>query len=152
MTTNNKELVVTKIDNGTVIDHIPADRVFKIVSLLGLDKFNDEVLIGTNLISKKYGIKGIVKVKNKYFCQQELDKVAIIAPTATIIEIVDYEVVKKENLHLPKIIHKVVKCINPNCVTNVEHIDTIFNVVEANPLKIQCHYCEKIISEITFKE
>ncbi len=152
MTTNNKELVVTKIDNGTVIDHIPAQRVFKVVKLLGLDDYKDEVLIGTNLASKKYDTKGIIKVKNKYFCQDELDKVAIIAPHATVIEIKDYEVVKKENLHLPKTIHKIIKCINPNCVTNSEQIDTVFDVVQDNPLKLRCHYCEKTMSEITFNE
>ncbi len=152
MTTNNKELVVEKIANGTVIDHIQADRVFKVVSILGLDSYEDEVLIGTNLSSKKYGKKGILKIKNKYFTQEELDKIAIIAPTATIITIKDYEIKEKKSLEIPHQIHKIVKCINPNCITNVEEIDTQFEVVGKDPLSIQCHYCEKTMQEIVFND
>lgn len=152
MTTNNKELVVTKIDNGTVIDHIPSDRVFQIVKVLSLNNYNDEVLIGTNLSSKKYGTKGIIKIKNKFFEHSELDKIAIIAPTATIIEIKNYDVVSKKNVELPSTIQKIVKCINPNCITNVEQMDTLFDVVDKNPLKLQCHYCEKTMTEIQFEE
>ena len=152
MTTNNKELVVEKIDNGTVIDHIAAERVFKIVSILGLDKYEDEILIGTNLCSKKYGKKGILKIKNKYFNQEEIDKIAIVAPTATIIIIKDYEVVEKKHVEVPERIHKIVKCINPNCITNVEEIDTNFDVVNKEPIRIQCHYCEKTMEEIQFQD
>lgn len=152
MTGNKKELIVTKIENGTVIDHIPADKVFKVVRILALDTHQDEVLIGTNLSSKKYGTKGIIKVKNKYFEDDDIDKIALIAPHATIITIKDYEVKEKKNLQLPKQINKIVKCINPNCITNVENIDTAFNIVEDNPLKIQCHYCEKTMTDIIFND
>ncbi len=152
MTANNKELVVEKIDNGTVIDHIPADRVFKIVRMLGLEEYKDEVLIGTNLCSRKYGKKGILKIKNKYFTQDEIDKIAIIAPTATIIIIKDYAVEEKKHLELPKHIRNIVKCINPNCITNIEEIETKFDVVNTEPLRIQCHYCEKTMEEIQFND
>ena len=152
MTTNNKELVVEKIDNGTVIDHIPADKVFKIVRILGLEAYEDEILIGTNLCRKKYGKKGILKIKNKYFSQDEIDKIAIICPTATIIIIKNYEVEQKKHLEIPKHIHKIVKCINPNCITNVEEIETNFDVVNNDPIQIQCHYCEKTMEEIIFNE
>ncbi|MBQ9253839.1 MAG: aspartate carbamoyltransferase regulatory subunit [Bacteroidales bacterium] len=151
MTTNNKELIVKKIENGTVIDHIPADKVFDVVRILGLISLEDEVLIGTNLESKKYGRKGIIKATNKFFDCEEIDKLAIIAPTATLITIKNYEVVEKKSLSIPKEIHKIVKCINPNCVTNVEEIDTQFNVVSEEPLTIQCHYCEKTMTNINFK-
>ena len=152
MTTNNKELVVEKIDNGTVIDHIPADKVFKIVRILGLEAYEDEILIGTNLCSKKYGKKGILKIKNIYFSQDEFDKIAIICQTATIIIIKNYEVEQKKHLEIPKHIHKIVKCINPNCITNVEEIETNFDVVNNDPIQIQCHYCEKTMEEIIFNE
>ncbi|MBR1770131.1 MAG: aspartate carbamoyltransferase regulatory subunit [Bacteroidales bacterium] len=151
MTTNNKELIVKKIDNGTVIDHIPADKVFAVVKVLGLDILKDEILIGTNLESQKYGKKGIIKAKNKYFQPEELDKLAIIAPTATLITIKDYAVVEKRCLEIPKEIHKIVKCINPNCITNVEEMDTLFNVVKEEPLTLQCHYCEKTMTEIKIR-
>ncbi|MCF0210286.1 MAG: aspartate carbamoyltransferase regulatory subunit [Bacteroidales bacterium] len=151
MTTNNKELIVKKIENGTVIDHIPSDKVFAVVRVLGLDIIEDEVLIGTNLESKKYGKKGIIKATNKFFDNETIDKLAIIAPTATLITIKNYEVVEKKHLTLPKQMHNIVKCINPNCVTNIEEIDTMFSVVSEEPLTIQCHYCEKTMSDIKFK-
>ncbi len=152
MTTNNRELIVKKIENGTVIDHIPADRVFSVVRILGLNEVCDEILIGTNLESKKYGTKGIIKATNKYFAKEELDKLAIIAPTATLITIKNYEVTDKRKMELPHKIQKIVRCINPNCITNVEEMDTLFDVVEKQPLTIQCHYCEKTMTDIKIKE
>lgn len=152
MTTNNKELIVKKIENGTVIDHIPADKVFSVVRILGLDNLCDEILIGTNLESKKYGRKGIIKATNKYFAKEELDKLSIIAPTATLITIKNYEVTEKRKMEIPSEIQKIVKCINPNCITNVEEMDTMFNVVEKEPFTLRCHYCEKTMTDIKIKE
>ncbi len=147
-----KELVVSAIDNGTVIDHIPANEIYKVVKILNLDSYNDEVLIGTNLSSKKFGKKGIIKVKNKFFEETEVNKISLVAPNATLIVIKDYEVVEKIQLNIPKEIKKFVKCINPNCITNIEDIETYFKVVENEPLKLQCHYCEKTMTNIRFEE
>ncbi len=147
------ELVVSAIENGTVIDHIPAGEVYKVVKILGLDLYEDEVLIGTNLSSKKYGKKGIIKVKNKFFAETEVNKVSLIAPNATLIVIKDYEVVEKRRLEIPSTIKQIVKCINPNCITNIEdNIETWFEVVDKDPLKLQCHYCEKTMDNIRFNE
>lgn len=150
---NKRELVVSAIENGTVIDHIPAGEVYKVVKILNLDLYEDEVLIGTNLSSKKYGKKGIIKVKNKFFAETEVNKVALIAPNATLIIIKDYEVVEKRHLSIPDTIKQIVKCINPNCITNIEdNIETNFRVVDNEPLKLQCHYCEKTMTNIRFNE
>lgn len=151
MTTNNKELIVKKIENGTVIDHIPADKVYSVLKMLGLESLQDEILIGTNLESKKYGKKGIIKATNKFFEAEELNKLAIVAPTATVITIKNYEVTEKRKLEIPQQIHNIVKCINPNCISNVEEMETIFDVVSREPLTIQCHYCEKTMTEIKMK-
>ena len=150
---NKRELVVSAIENGTVIDHIPAGEVYKVVKILNLDMYEDEVLIGTNLSSKKYGKKGIIKVKNKFFAETDVNKVALIAPNATLIIIRDYEVVEKRHLSIPDTIKQIVKCINPNCITNIEdNIETNFRVVDNEPLKLQCHYCEKTMTNIRFNE
>ncbi|MBQ2385851.1 MAG: aspartate carbamoyltransferase regulatory subunit [Bacteroidales bacterium] len=150
---NKRELVVSAIENGTVIDHVPAGEVYKVVKILNLDMYEDEVLIGTNLSSKKYGKKGIIKVKNKFFAETEVNKVALIAPNATLIIIKNYEVVEKRRLEIPDTIKQIVKCINPNCITNIEdNIETNFRVVDKEPLKLQCHYCEKTMSNIRFNE
>lgn len=151
-TENKKELIVSAIENGTVIDHIPVDTVLMVLSILGLDKYKDEVLIGNNLNSKKYGKKGIIKARNKFFEQDDINKIALVAPNATLIVIRDYEVVEKKFVEIPEKIEKILKCINPNCITNKETIETKFNVIEEKPLKVQCHYCEKTMTNIRFAE
>src|SRR5574344_882006 len=150
--TSKKELVVSAIENGTVIDHIPASMVLQVISILGLEDYEDEVLVGINLDSKKYGKKGILKVRNKFFDEKDINKIALVAPSATLIVIKNYEVVEKHNVEIPDTIEKIVKCINPNCITNQEKIDTKFNVVSKNPLKLQCHYCEKTMTNIRFND
>ena len=141
-----KELIVSAIENGTVIDHIPADKVFQVVKILGLDKASTPVYLGINVESKKYGTKGFIKVSDKYFELEDLNKIALVAPTASIIEIKDFEVVKKQTVGLPERIEHIVKCFNPNCVTNKEHdVPTKFTVVKdaQGNIKLHCHFCEK---------
>lgn len=102
-----KELIVSAIENGTVIDHIPADKVFQVVKILGLEKVSNPIYFGTNLESKKYGSKGIIKISDKFFKPEEINKVALVAPTASLIEIKDYEVVNKQTVNVPeKIEHR----------------------------------------------
>ncbi|MBQ7532103.1 MAG: aspartate carbamoyltransferase regulatory subunit [Bacteroidales bacterium] len=141
-----KELIVSAIENGTVIDHIPADKVFQVVKILGLDNVSSPVYFGINVESKKYGKKGFIKVSDKYFEPEDYNKIGLVAPTASIIEIKDFEVIKKQTVTLPESIEHIVKCFNPNCVTNKEHdVPTKFTVIkdaEGN-IKLHCHYCEK---------
>ncbi|MFA6368195.1 MAG: aspartate carbamoyltransferase regulatory subunit [Bacteroidales bacterium] len=151
-TENKKELIVSAIENGTVIDHIPVNTVLMVLNILGLNDYEDEVLIGINLDSKKYSKKGIIKVRNKYFEQHDLNKIALVAPNATLIVIKNYEVVEKKSVEIPDKIEKILKCINPNCITNKEAIDSKFIVKEKDPLKIQCHFCEKTMTNIRFSE
>src|SRR5574344_1198200 len=151
MTNKSKtELVVSAIENGTVIDHIPASKVLQVINILGLESYDDEVLVGINLDSKKYGKKGIVKVRNKFFQEKDINKIALVAPTATLIVIKNYEVVKKHAVKITDAIEGIVKCINPNCITNQETITTKFDVVSKDPVKLQCHYCEKTMTNIRF--
>jgi aspartate carbamoyltransferase regulatory subunit len=144
MTSDLKEFKVTAIENGTVIDHIPPKSVFQVVRILHLEDSNDMVLFGTNLESKKYGKKGIVKVSNKFFKKHEINKIGLVAPNATLIVIKDYKVISKEVVKLPDTIEDIVKCFNPNCITNHEKVNTKFTVIDINEVKLSCHYCEKI--------
>lgn len=141
---NRKELVVSAIENGTVIDHIPNESVFKVINILNLHKLTDQVLIGNNLDSKKYGKKGIIKVNNKFFKNDEINKIAIAAPTATLIVIKNYEVIEKRSVEVPDDINNFVKCFNPNCITNHESVPTKFKVINKEDVKLKCLYCEKI--------
>lgn len=145
---SRKELKVSAIENGTVIDHIPAQSLFQVIKILNLGKSGEQVLFGTNLESQKYGKKGIIKVSNKFFKSDEINKIALVAPTATLIVIKDYKVSEKKQVEIPDQIQKIVKCFNPNCITNSEAVPTEFEVVKNEEvLKLQCHYCEKTTSK-----
>lgn len=148
---NKKELVVSAIENGTVIDHIPTDVVYQVIRILGLEHYNDEVLIGNYLQSGKFGRKGIVKIKNKFFDKNEINKIALVAPMASIITIRNYEVVEKIQAEIPDHIDQIIKCVNPKCITNFEQIETQFDVVDKENLKLRCHYCEKFMTKETMK-
>lgn len=139
-----KELKVSAIENGTVIDHIPSPSVFQVIRILNLDNIPNQIMIGTNLDSQKLGKKGIIKVSNKYFESEEINKIALVAPSATLIVIKDYTVVYKAKVEIPDHIRKIVRCINPNCITNHENIPTKFSVIDKNDLRLHCHYCEKV--------
>ena len=138
-----RELKVSAIEEGTVIDHIPTDATFKVAEILNLENHKGFVSIATNLQSKSIGGKGIVKVGGKSLTQEEVNKIAIVAPDATVNIIKNYGVREKIKVKSPDVIDNVVKCSNPVCITNNEQISTKFYVVKKDPLKIKCHYCER---------
>lgn len=142
-----KELKVSAIKNGTVIDHIPAQNLFKVISLLGLEHIPNQVTFGTNLESHKLGRKSIIKVADKFFADDEINKIALVAPQAKLNIIRNYEVVEKKQVTIPDEVLGYVRCFNPKCITNHEHITTRFRVVGKEPLELKCHYCEKVTSE-----
>jgi aspartate carbamoyltransferase regulatory subunit len=137
------KLKVSAIKEGTVIDHIPAQYLFKVISILGLDKIENQITFGTNLESEKLGSKAIIKVSDKFFENDEINKIALIAPHAKLNIIRDYEVVDKKVVVIPKEIVGIVKCFNPKCITNNEKITTRFQVVDTSPIALRCRYCEK---------
>ena len=151
MEKGKKELVVSAIDNGTVIDHIPTHAVYRVIHILGLENYDDEVLIGYNLESKKLGKKGIIKIKNKFFEKDEINKIALVAPMASLIVIKNYEVVEKIRTEIPDKIEGIVKCVNPKCITNNEPMATIFHVLSKENGVLKCHYCEKEQNKETIK-
>jgi len=142
-----KELKVTAIENGTVIDHIPSQSVHHVIRILNLTEYDDQLLIGTNLDSRKMGKKGIIKVNNKYFKPEEINKIALVAPSATLIVIHAFNVTEKKQVSVPDQIEKIVKCFNPNCITNHEDIPSRFTVIDKKELKLRCRYCEKITAK-----
>lgn len=146
-----KELQVSAIENGTVIDHIPAKSVFQVVKILGLEGFGEQILIGTNLESKKYGRKGIIKLANRFFEHDEINKIALAAPSATLIVIRDYQIVEKAKVDIPDQVVRFVRCVNPNCITNHEKITTRFTVIDKEEIKLQCHYCEKVTDKASME-
>ena len=138
-----KEVSVSAIKDGTVIDHIPSNATLKVVDILDLKGIRSIISVATNLNSKKMGKKGIIKIGGKDLTKEEVDKIALIAPDATVNIIKNYNVKEKIKVTIPSTINKIIKCSNPNCVTNNEKVATKFSVLNKDPLKVKCHYCER---------
>lgn len=137
-----KELQVAALESGTAIDHIPSNQVFKVVAILKLQDLNNRITIGNNLGSRKMGTKGIIKISNMFFEEEEINRIALVAPNVKLNIIRNYEVVEKKRVTLPDVITGIVKCINPKCITNNEPMQTRFEVVDKDKVILQCHYCE----------
>ena len=142
-----KQLSVSAIQNGTVIDHIPAKNLFKVIQILGLDRIENQITFGTNLESKKLGKKAIIKISEKFFADDDINRIALVAPDAKLNIIKDYEVIEKKVVEVPDSIVGIAKCMNPKCITNFEHVTTRFRVVSKKVVALKCHYCEKITGE-----
>lgn len=142
-----KELQVSAIENGTVIDHIPAEKLFDVINVLGIAKMENAMTFGTNLRSSKLGKKAIVKIWDKFLEDEEVNKLALVAPSAKINIIRGYEVVEKKTVNVPERVEGIVKCMNPKCITNHEYVRTKFDVVKAAPIVLKCHYCEKLTDQ-----
>ncbi|MCK4661314.1 MAG: aspartate carbamoyltransferase regulatory subunit [Bacteroidales bacterium] len=143
----NIKLSVSAIQNGTAIDHIPAKNLFKVLMILGLDKLDKQITFGTNLESKKLGAKGIIKVSDKFFLDEEINKIALVAPQAKLNIIKDYKVVEKRIVEVPDKIIGIVKCMNPKCITNHDPVKTKFSVINKKNVELKCFYCEKITDQ-----
>jgi aspartate carbamoyltransferase regulatory subunit len=139
-----KELKVAALRNGTVIDHIPADKLFKVVSILHLDNCLNQITLANNLESAKIGSKGLIKISERALAEDETNKIALIAPNAKINIIRDFIVVEKRPLILPNEIREIVQCANPVCITNNQPVTTRFHVLKHDDeVMLKCHYCER---------
>ena len=135
------------MENGAVLDHIPAENVYKALDLLNLKGIENQITIGINLNSKAQGRKGIIKIEGRFFEDDELGKLALIAPHATVNVIRDFKVVEKKELELPKEVIGIAKCRNPKCVTNHQPITTRFTTTKkGDEISLLCRYCEKSTS------
>ncbi|MCR8500956.1 MAG: aspartate carbamoyltransferase regulatory subunit [Crenarchaeota archaeon] len=139
----NESLKVKKIEQGTVIDHIPKGRsliVLKILGITGNEENTIAVLI--NVESQKLGRKDIVKIENRELTEDEVNLIALVAPTATINIVRECRVIKKYKVALPSVIRRILSCTNPTCITNAEkNVETVFEVLSTDPVKLRCTYC-----------
>lgn len=144
-----KELVISKIERGTVIDHINAGKALLVLKILRIS-LDDTVTLAMNVPSKKMGKKDIVKVANKFIGEEELNKIALISPKATINLIEGYEVKRKFKVRLPEFIEGILRCPNRNCITNSgEPITTKFYVsLRDDSVIARCYYCGRIIKNV----
>lgn len=140
---NKTERQVAAIKNGTVIDHIPAEKTYQVVNLLQLETLETPVTIGYNYPSNKIGRKGIIKVSDKFFTDEEISRLSVVAQNVVLNIIHDYEIVEKKTVKTPDELRGIVKCNNPKCITNNEPMNTVFHVVNKEKGILKCHYCDK---------
>ena len=147
-----KELRVTPIRNGTVIDHITCNMALKVLSILGITEkgVDSTVSVLLHVPSKKGGWKDVVKIEDRELVAKEVDRIALIAPFATINIIRNYNVAEKHNVELPENVKGIVKCANINCITNLkEPVESRFDVISKDPPKLRCWYCERVIEDLS---
>jgi len=146
---SKKTLRVSKIKEGTVIDHVTSGHALDVVKILGITgRRAGIVTVAMNVPSKRMGIKDMVKVEGRELAASEVDKIALLAPNATINIIKDYKVVEKQRVKLPDTIKGIVKCGNPACISNSsEPVQSKFYVEKQEPLRLKCHYCGHIMEK-----
>lgn len=142
MNKENKEYKISAIKNGTVIDHINSENTLDVVKIL--DLHGEQMMIGVAFDSGKFGKKGVIKISDKELSSDEINKIALVAPNATILIIKNYEIKRKNNVEVPDEFVSIAKCKNINCVTNHQEINTHFYTIATNPIRLKCKYCEKI--------
>ncbi|MGI0004081.1 MAG: aspartate carbamoyltransferase regulatory subunit [Candidatus Nitrosotenuis sp.] len=140
-------LIVRRIRDGTVIDHVESGKGLKVLEALGIDgKDGNVITIALNVPSGKFSKKDIIKVENKYLLDYDTNKLAMISPTATINIIKDYKLTEKRRVSLPSKIEKIFRCSNPDCITNSkEDIDSVMDVVDKTGRVLRCKYCTRIL-------
>jgi aspartate carbamoyltransferase regulatory subunit len=144
-----KKLKITPIKDGTVIDHITPGYAVKVLHILRIPESTSSVVSVAMNVKSKMGKKDIVKVENRELDTREVDKIALIAPKATINIIRGYDVVEKHKVHLPDEIIGIVKCSNPTCISNArEPVKSRFLLVSDDPPLIKCYYCERETEDI----
>ncbi len=135
------------IEHGVVIDHIPVRHALKVIDVLGVNRDGSVLTVGINLESSKLGHKDVVKIENKELSKEELNKIALIAPDATVSIIREGSVAEKINVSLPVLLENMLLCPNQNCITNHEAATTRFITVASHPIRIQCHFCERVVEQ-----
>ncbi len=145
-----RELRVTPIKNGTVIDHIPAGMALKVLKILGIGGVvSSTVTVAMHVPSKATGWKDIVKVEDRELSAREVDKIALIAPRATVNVIRNYNVAEKHVVRMPDRAVGILKCGNPNCITNLrEPVESEFFVRPGEPPRVLCKYCDRELEDV----
>ncbi len=144
-----KTLRVSKIKDGTVIDHITGGHALDVIKILGITgSVNGVVTVAMNVPSKTLDLKDMVKIEGRELKSEEVDKIALLAPHATINIVRNYKVAEKQRVKLPNIIRGIVKCANPACISNSkEPVQPTFYVDSEEPLRLRCHYCGHVMEK-----
>ena len=141
------ELMVRRIKEGTVIDHIDEGKGLQVLSALQINGRDGSLItIALNVPSGKFKKKDIIKVENKFLADDDTNKLAVIAPKATINIIKNYKLVEKRRVSLPNEIDRIFRCSNPDCITNsYEHIESVMDVIDKEGRVLKCRYCGRVL-------
>jgi aspartate carbamoyltransferase regulatory subunit len=141
------ELMVRRIKEGTVIDHIDEGQGLQVLNALRIDgKDGSLITIALNVPSGKFKKKDIIKVENKFLKDDDTNKLAVIAPKATINIVKDYKLIEKRRVSLPNEIDRIFRCSNPDCITNsAEHIESVMDVIDKEGRVLKCRYCSRLL-------
>ncbi|EMA50078.1 MULTISPECIES: aspartate carbamoyltransferase regulatory subunit [Halococcus] len=143
---DDHELRISKIENGTVIDHIAGGHAPDVLAILGIGSSTDEVVsVGMNVPSDRLGHKDVVKIEGRELSQDEVDVISLIAPAASINIIREYGVAEKHRVERPAVVEGVLSCPNHDCITtDGEPVTSRFEVLDDG---VRCAYCETILRE-----
>ena len=141
------ELMVRRIKEGTVIDHIDEGKGLQVLDALRIDgKDGSLITVALNVPSGKSKKKDIIKVENKFLKDDDTNKIAVIAPKATINIIKNYKLIEKRRVSLPNEIDRIFRCSNPDCITNsAEHIESVMDLIDKESMILKCRYCARIL-------
>jgi aspartate carbamoyltransferase regulatory subunit len=143
------QLLIRRIKEGTVIDHIKAGEALRVLQILGINGQEGEIVsVAMNVPSSKIEKKDVVKVANRFLKSEETDKLALVAPQATVNLIKNYKVSEKRKVELPLVFRGLLKCPNPTCVSNMSHepIVSTIDVIDKDMPLLRCRFCQRIIS------
>ncbi len=144
---DSSQLIVRRIRNGTVIDHIEAGKALFVLRVLNITGLEGEVItVALNVPSSKHTKKDIIKVENKYLREEETNKLALIAPRATINIVKDFKLVEKRKILLPNAINGIFRCPNLRCVTNGENVMSVIEIVDKDKVLLRCKYCSQTLT------
>lgn len=150
MENEKQKMRITRIENGTVIDHINPGSALQVFEILGLARDDqNSITIAIRVHSKKMGCKDLLKVEDKFLTPKESAMIALISPEATINIIRSFEVENKHAVELPEELRGIFDCGNPNCITNQERepVESRFEVTSKDPLGVRCLYCDNLMDE-----
>ncbi|MCF7890736.1 aspartate carbamoyltransferase regulatory subunit [Candidatus Bipolaricaulota bacterium] len=150
MTANKEKMKITRIENGTVIDHINPGSALKVFEILGLDGDEENsITIAIRVNSGKMDEKDLLKIEDRFLTPKESAMIALISPRVTINIIRSFEVDEKHPVELPEKLTGIFDCNNPNCITNQdrEPVEPQFEVAEKEELSVRCLYCDNLMDE-----
>jgi len=147
---SRKTYLVSKLERGTVLDHLKAGTALRAMRILRLPQ-EQTVTLGQNLKSPRLGRKDMIKIEGYELTEDEAAKVALLSPDATLSIIRDFQVAEKHDLHPPESFRGLIRCPNPACIVHSERLPSSFVVEAHDPLTVRCEYCERSIPATEFE-